>query len=196
MKITSQRLIYTVGQLESNFKDEKELRDPAVCKFWLVRVVYSVYARFLCSYACWNSFQPCKLLQRHEQTWTLSLTDLSYQYYEFQGFIQCFLYISTCLFILIFHNFCLEFLILFSLSLYMCVNILYSNVEWTNVMKWLCSNVYFSIPQLSIHAAFFLISMLWPVCHCSAWQRVSKWNESTDSRHPAWVPLSSIFICV
>ncbi len=84
----------------------------------------------------------------------------------------------------------------FFLSLYMCVNILYANVEWTNVMNWLCSNVYFSIQQLSIHAAFFLISMHWPVCHCSAWQRVSKWNESTDSRHPVWVPRSSIFIRV
>lgn len=120
MKITSQWLIYTVGQLESNFKDGKELRDPAVCNFWRVLVVYSAYALFLCSYACYNSFQPCKLLQRHEQTRTLSLTDLSYQYYEFQGFIQCFLYISTCLFIFIFHNFCLEFLILFSLSVHVC----------------------------------------------------------------------------
>ncbi len=44
MKITNQWLIYTVGKLETNFKDGKELRDLAVCQFWRVHVVYSVYA--------------------------------------------------------------------------------------------------------------------------------------------------------
>jgi len=72
----------------------------------------------------------------------------------------------------------------------MYVIIVYSN----HIMQWMCSDVYFSIPRISINAAFFLITMHWPVCHWSAWQRISKWNESTDSCHPLRVPRSSIFI--